>query len=134
MTLVPEWKQIDSDPAWIEWLDTTPEFAEDTYRELASKAISKGDARKIANLVAKWRGPQVAPVSQPSDARAELQRQVTPSSTKASAPPPQGGKIWTRAEYEAAMDVRNVQKFGQKESDRLEAEANAAVADGRVRW
>ena len=137
MNLVPDWKQIDADPNWIAWLDTTPEFAEDTYRELASKAIAKGDAQKIANLVTKWRGPQEAapqaPV-QPSQAQAELRRQVAPSTAKSSNPPPQGGKVWSMAEYEAAMDVRNVRRLGQKEADRLEAEANLAVAEGRVRW
>jgi hypothetical protein len=136
MNLVPDWKQIDADPNWIAWLDTSPEFAEDTYRELASKAIAKGDAQKIANLVAKWRGPQApSPTpAQPSVAQAELRRQVAPSTARASDAPPQGGKIWTLADYEAAMDVRNVSRLGKKESDRLEAEANLAVAEGRVRW
>ncbi len=136
MNLVPDWKAVDSDPAWIDWLDTTPEFAEDTYRTLAAKAIQRGDAQKIANLVARWRGPnqtQQAPARSPA-VQSELQRQVTPSTQRSSTPPPQGGKVWSVEEYKAAMDVRNVQKFGQKEADRLEAEANQAVADGRVRW
>jgi len=133
MSLVPDWQEIDSNPLWIEWLDTTPEFAEDTYRELANKAIQRGDARKIANLVSAWRGPQQPAVQKP-DPQAELQRQVAPSSSKSSSTPPQTAKLWTRDEYEAAMDPRNVQRMGQKEADRLESEANQAVAEGRVRW
>lgn len=135
MTLVPDWRQVDSDPSWIQWLDTTPEFAEDTYRELASKAIAKGDAQKVAKLVALWKGPQAVPTPQPQpDPQAELRRQVAPSSTKSNQPTLPAGKIWTRQEYEAAMDVRNVQRLGPKEAERLEADANKAVAEGRVRW
>lgn len=134
MTLVPDWKQIDDSPEWRAWLDTTPEFAEDTYRDLATKAIYKGDAQKIANLVKLFRGPAPqAPVAPPA-VNPELLRQVAPSTSRASAPAPQAGKVWSAAEYSAAMDVRNVQRFGQAEADRLEAEATQAVAEGRVRW
>lgn len=133
MSLIPDWTTIDSDPSWIEFLDTTPEFAEDTYRELASKAIAKGDAHKIAKLVSLWRGPSPQSTPKP-DMQAELQRQVTPSVSKSSSNTPQSAKIWSRAEYEAAMDPRNVQRLGQKEADRLEADANSAVDEGRVRW
>lgn len=134
-TFVPDWDAIDNNPDWWEFLNTTPEFAEDSYRELATKAIAKGDATKIANLVKLWRGhaaPQ--PVVTPATPKPDLQRQVTPSTSRASAPVPQTGKIWTKAEYEAAMDVRNISRVGAAEADRLVAEATQAVAEGRVRW
>ena len=137
MSLVPDWDAVDQDPEWIEFLDTTPEFAEVTYRALAKTAIQKGDAQKVAKLVAIWRGPQVAAPPAPTQrqtSQAELQRQVTPSTTKAGTTAPQGERIWSREEYEQAMDVRNGQRMGQKEADRLEADANRAVAEGRVRW
>lgn len=134
---VPDWAAVDNDPEWRDWLDTTPRFSKRTYRQLATEAIAEGDVQAIAELVATWRGvapaaPASAPVPSP---QAELQRQVTPSSSRSNTPPPQqSGKIWTRQEYEAAMDVRNVQRLGQKEADRLEADATRAVAEGRVRW
>lgn len=134
MTLVPDWKSVDADPAWIDWLDTTPEFSMDTYRSMASRAISMGDAQKIASLVKQFRGPQAALPAPPPAVNPELLRQVSPSTSRASPPPPQTGRIWSAAEYQSAMDVRNVQRFGKVESDRLEAEANHAVAEGRVRW
>lgn len=136
-TMVPDWDVVDADPSWIQWLDSTPEWAEDTYRELASKAISKGDAAKVAKLVDLWRGPMQAPAPAPTAAPAvnpELQRQVQPSSSKASSSPMPAGKIWSKGDYEAAYDVRNVRRFGQAEADRLIAEADLAVAEGRVRW
>lgn len=140
MSLVPDWKAVDANPQWVAWLDTKPKFSLRTYRELAGDAIVAGNAAAIAELVATWRGPQAAPEipspapSQQDLAQAELQRQVAPSSSRASNPAPQQGRIWSRQEYEAAMDVRNVQRLGQKEANRLEAEANQAQAEGRVRW
>lgn len=133
MNLVPDWKQIDADPRWIEWLDSTPDFAEDTYRELAIKAIQRGDALKVAKLVELWRGPQQTASAKPA-INPELQRQVAPSTSKASAPTQQAERIWSKADYEAAYDVRNAQKLGTAEADRLIAEADRAVAEGRVRW
>lgn len=135
-TLVPDWKQLDADPRWIDFLDTTPDFSESTYRQLASDAIQKGNAQKIARLVATWKTTfGVPPQAQPRpDPQAELQRQVAPNTAKTGTSVPIGGKIWSKGEYEQAMDVRNVQRYGPVEAARLEADANQAVADGRVRW
>lgn len=134
-TFVPDWATVDQDPSWIEFLDTTPDFAEDTYRVLASKAIQKGDAQKVARLVELWRGPKIEAVpTTPATPKPDLQRQVTPSSSRASTPTPPAGKIWSRADYEAAMDPRNISRLGAVKADQLMAEATAAVAEGRVRW
>lgn len=141
-THVPDWDAIDNDPSWWEFLNTTPEFAEDSYRELAARAIQKGDATKIANLVKLWRGPVVAPVppvppatpTPPAAPKPELQRQVAPSTSRASAPVQPTGQIWTRADYEAAMDVRNIQRLGAAKTEKLVNAANLAVAEGRIHW
>jgi hypothetical protein len=131
--LVPDWKTLDVDPAWIEFLNTTPDFTTETYRDLAAKAIQAGDHNKVAKLVDIWRGPkQAEPVKQPVNP--ELQRQVVPSTVKASSSLPATGKIWSKEEYEAAYDVRNVTRYGQKKADEMSAEADRAVAEGRVRW
>lgn len=138
MSLVPDWPVIDADESWFAFLDTTPEFSDATYRELAGRAIQKGDAQKIANLVGVWRKAVGRFPAQPQPSRpnpqAELQRQVAPNTAKTGTSAPAGERIWSRDDYEAAMDHRNVRRLGQAEADRLEAEANRAVAEGRVRW
>lgn len=132
--LVPDWDTIDQDPEWIAFLDSTPEFTTETYRELAIKAIQAGQPEKIAKLVEIWRGPQ-KPVNQaPKQSPAELQRQVQPSTVKAAAPATPQGKIYTRAEYEALLDPRNIQRYGAKKAAEMAAEADRAVAEGRVMW
>ena len=141
ITLVPDWKQIDTDPRWIEWLDTAPVFSEASYRDLAGQAIAKGNAQKVATLVEVWKketgltAPETPQPTRQQQVKAELTRQVTPNTAKAgTTPSPTTEKIWSKEEFEAAMDVRNTARLGQKEADRLEAEANRAVAEGRVRW
>lgn len=144
--LVPEWPAIDASPQWIAWLDTAPDYTEVTYRQLASQAIEKGKPDKIAKLVETWRkesgqvaypggnGAQPpAPAPNPMPAQPSLSSQVAPSTVK-SGSAPVSRKILTRADYEAMYDVRNVQRYGEKEAARLIAEADAAVAEGRVQW
>lgn len=134
--MVPDWLAIDSSPSWIQWLDTSPDYTESTYRELASQAIAKGKPEKVAKLVDTWKAatgygqqqsqPQAPP--QPS-----LSSQVAPSTVRSGAAPV-ARKVLSRADYEAMYDVRNVQRYGDKEAARLIAEADAAVAEGRVQW
>jgi len=139
--LVPDWPQVDQDPTWISWLDTTPEYAAATYRELAGQAISKGNAQKIAKLVDTWKkesgrqqpAPQPAQATPARPQQSELERQVAPSTVR-SGSSPSAQKILTRADYEALYDVRNVQRYGEKEAARMIAEADLAVAENRVRW
>lgn len=132
--LVPDWAQVDQNPAWIAWLDSSPEYSEDTYRTLASKAISKGNSQKVAKLVDTWRGAQPSQPTKPQRAQqSELERQVAPSTVRGN-PAPVAGKVYSRQEYEALYDVRNPQRYGDKQANAMIAEADVAVAEGRVRW
>ena len=66
--------------------------------------------------------------------RQELERQVAPAKATASAPTAPAGKIWTRAEFERAYDPRNIRDMGQAKADALVAQAEQALAEGRVQW
>ena len=136
--LVPDWTAVDQDPAWIAWLETSPEFATNSYREIAMGAIQRGNASKVAKLVETWKkeaGRAQPPLpSVPSrQQQSELERQVAPSTVR-SASTPAGQKILSRVEYEALYDVRNVQRYGEKRAAEMIAEADLAVAENRVRW
>lgn len=135
-TLVPDWKSVDIDPEWISFLNTSPDFTTETYRELAGKAIAAGEAEKVAKLVAIWRGTkpvEPAPEPTPKQPHPDLQRQVAPSTAK-SFTPPASPKIWTGAEYEAIYSPQAVTKYPAKELEALQAELQVALAEGRVRW
>lgn len=141
--LLPDWSVVDADPAWVAWLDTAPEYSEVTYRDLAGQAIAKRKPEKIVKMVETWRResspapatPQPAPRAPQAPSSPELARQVAPSTVKGNAPSTPGDKrVLTRSEYENLYDVRNVQRYGDVEANRMIAEADAAVAENRVRW
>lgn len=135
MNLVPDWPVIDADPRWISWLDTAPPFAEETYRALAGKAIARGKPDKIAKLVETWKKETGAPPVEPprTSKQHELSSQVAPSTTRVTSTPV-AERLWTKSDYEAAYDVRNVQRFGPEKAAQMAADADRAVAEGRVRW
>lgn len=135
--LVPDLRAVEQDPRWAEWLDTTPDFSTLTYREIAMAAINRGDAEKVASLMGVWKSslaPQPAAAQTKRTPKAELAAQVAPKVSGASVPEPTAARIWTKAEYEAAYDPRNYRLLGQERADQLQAEADRAVAEGRVRF
>lgn len=134
-TAIPDWNQIDSDPRWVEWLNTRAPFAVKTYRELAGEAIQAGQIEPIVELVKAWK--QAAGIAQAqqqqSKSQQELERQVAPSKQNASQTPA-GKKIYTREEYERAYDPRTLKDMSDADVDKLHAELDLAVAEGRVRF
>jgi hypothetical protein len=133
---IPDWTSVDSDPRWIEWLNLTPPFALKSYRELASDAIQAGQAGPIVELVKAWKqqaGIATANATQANN-KQELARQVAPTK-QAGSQVPQGKKIWTAAEYERVFDPRLLGgEMSEAEIEALQAEADLAVQEGRVKW
>jgi hypothetical protein len=75
-----------------------------------------------------------APEPAPAPAKQELQRQVAPSKSSASAPTANTKRTYTGAEYQVESNrlMRLMQKGALDEANRLEAELNAALVEGRV--
>lgn len=130
-SLVPDWDVVDNDPKWIEFLNSTPEFTTETYRDLAVKAIQAGDATKIANLVKIWRGNSAS--TETKSAASELKRQVSPSTTKAAVTPTTQ-KIWTGKDYAYIFSRKAEQELDPKTLAAKQAEAQLALAEGRIQW
>jgi hypothetical protein len=134
---VPDWKTVDTDPQWIEFLNTTPDFTTKTYRELAAEAIQAGDHSKIVNLVKKWR-PEDTPNNLPAPKPArtvhpDLQRQVAPSTARSTVTP-QTAKIWSASEYEQVFNPAATRGMPEKQLAAMQLDAQQALAEGRVRW
>lgn len=134
-TAVPDWDTVDAAPQWIAFLDTTPPGSLKTYRELAGEAIGQFQVAPVVSLVELWKtqSGQVQAAQKQASRQQELQRQIAPTTTKASSAPA-GEKVWTRADYEYAYDPRRVRDTKADALLALQAEADRAVAEGRVRW
>lgn len=134
---IPDWQQVDSNPEWIDFLATKAPFSVKTYRELALEAIGAYDVSAIVELVDHWKDK--SGIKQREDAKnqrqQELQSQAQPNNKKASSVPADTkGRIWTAKEYENAFDPRLTRTMSDADVNALQAEAERAYVENRVRW
>ena len=132
---VPDWQEVDKDDRWLAWLaeyDPIVGAPRQTALNTAGEAL---DAGRVIALFNQWKALNVVPQQQAtSQAQAELQRQVAPSKSKATTAKPVTEKIWSSEEYERAFDPRLRATMSNDEVAKLQAEADRAAAEGRVRW
>lgn len=131
----PDYESTNASPGFLSWLGEVDELSGVTRQQLLDAAAQRLDADRVANIFAtynKLTGKQVNQ-QQRQDNRRELERSIGPSATPNSAAPAPTGKGWTLAQYEAALDPRNIMKMGRAQADALYAEAEQALAEGRVR-
>jgi hypothetical protein len=132
---VPDWSAIDKDQRWIDFLETRPSFSRRTYRDLATDAIAAGDPTPIVEMVKIWKqAAGIADPAKPNTTTKELQSQTAPPKATAATPAPPAQKLWTGTEYTEAYDVRLSRTMSEAEIEKLQAEAEQALADGRVDW
>lgn len=137
---VPDFEVVNQDPRWFQYLDSRIPGTRNTYRSAATAAVESHDAGALVEIITNWKAlvtPKAVDASTPapSRAQAELQRQVAPSTNKTNTPTEtQTGRIWSGAEYAAALDPRNLQRLSSSEYADQIAEAEQALAEGRVQW
>lgn len=128
--LVPDWETVNSDERWLAWLsEVDPIYG--VPRQSALDAAHKAmDPRRVANVFNAYK------TQHPPKAAQSMSNQVTPSGAAAPAP--------TAAPAKPILSEKFITKFYQdvalsryagrdKEMQRIEAEINSAIAEGRVR-
>ncbi|MFZ1539683.1 MAG: hypothetical protein WAT23_20160 [Chromatiaceae bacterium] len=133
---VPDFKQVNSDPAWFEWLDEFDPLIRGPRRLVAQAAHNQGDVESIkayVELFKQSRGTPPAPAPK-VDRQQELQRQVQPSRASASVPHSGAKKTFTLGEADALFNrIQHLTAQGRiDEAKRLDAEISAAYAEGRI--
>lgn len=134
---VPDWEQVNGDQRFLEWLGVTDEMTGVARQAYLDDAANRMDLPRVAAIFNAFKqtvapAPQAAPQNQAR--KQELERQVAPSKSKASTPTESGKRIWSRAEYERAMDPRYNKHLSKEQAAELEAELDLAVAEGRVQF
>lgn len=125
---VPNWEAINVDERFLAWLaEPVSEFSDETRHAALNRAVTKGDAAKAAAIFLKFTGGDAPPPP-----ASTLQQQATPPKSGSATPRPTPKKIWTLKEYQDAWDHRMYQKKPAEEVDALRAEADLALAEGRV--
>lgn len=131
---IPDFADIDADPRWIAWLDSISPDIRAPRRLLAEQAYKNGDIEGVVHYVNLFRST-LEPAAKPDKRQSELNRQVAPSraaSGNASVTPQ--GKQYTMGQWGALYDTvaKLYAKGSGDEAQKLEAELNAAMTQGRV--
>jgi hypothetical protein len=134
---VPDWEAINTNQDWLTWLTEFDPFAGVTRQVALDEAARSMDARRTSAIFQAWKNTQTlaaAPAAQTNTAKRELERQAAPQKSKGStATVNPADKIWTVAEYQAAFDPRLAQTSSPEEAARMQADADKAWDEGRIR-
>jgi hypothetical protein len=139
---VPDWKDINSDPDFLEWLATIHPLVGAQYQAILANAQQQLNAQQVVAVFNEWKklsgAQQTTTASDQADqTRRELESLAAPATSRATQPaaaPQSDKRIWTGAEYAAAYDPRAAKSKPIAEVEALRKAADLAVAEGRVRW
>lgn len=133
--LVPDYRDVNTDPRWLAWLGEVDQLTGLTRQKYLDNAAASRDAARTATIFKTFKAslPQVPVAETPAQ---ELQRQVAPSRSSASAAPAAdtaATRVWTSKELDTFYKQVRLREIGPKDAERIEAEINRAMAEGRVR-
>ena len=132
--MVPDFQDVNADPRWINWLNEVDPLLRAPRKSVAQEAFNHGDAEAVAHYIGMFKA-SIAPAEQPSDKAAELEKQIQPKRSAATAPVSQQAKTYTDAQIQKMFQKSvELSSRGQRdEAMKLEAEIDAAYREGRVR-
>ena len=117
--------------------DKRAKGAAKTYRQLAQEAIIAGNAEAVAELVEVWKEVSGinAEVAKQDKKQKELESQAQPGRSKATgdALKAEAGRIWTWKEYERVFSPNISREYTPAQIAQLQADAEAAYLEGRIR-
>ena len=135
-TKVPDYEELNVDEGFIAWLEEADPLSGQARQEYLNSAFKGFDVERTAQLFNAYKAT-VAPSAPPAKTiNRDLQRQVTPSTSKVTGPtePQQDTRIWKQSEIaEFYADITKGKYKGEAaEQARIEAQIDQAVAEGRV--
>lgn len=127
---VPNYQQINSEAAFLQFLSTFNPQTGKQHQQALSQAQQSLDAKGVADVFKLYLN-QAKPTQQQRQVPDE---QVEPRTTKAApTPQAQGGKLWTGADITQFYRDKTAGRYSADEAQRLEADIFAAQREGRVR-
>jgi hypothetical protein len=139
-TAVPGWRDIDTNPAWLGWLqeyDPLLGAPRQAALDQAANSHDVGRATYLFNLFKESQRPTAATangfsVGTPHPSRAQLE-QVTPRPTgNATASPMAQARFYSQAEIQKLLDPRYLRQFPREQQVAIERDIDLAVAEGRI--
>lgn len=142
---VPNWKNQNVDPGFLNWLQSADEFSGVSRHQLLQHAVSNSDVERAAKFFLAYTA-EVSPeapaeepeqVEQPTEQpskRSKVEKFVTPGKARSSAPKVDTGskRMWSRTEIAKFYDDKMAGRISQKEFEALERDIFAAQHEGRI--
>ena len=132
--MVPDFQDVNADPRWINWLNEVDPLLRAPRKSVAQEAFNRADAEAVAHYVGMFKS-SIAPVEPVNDKAAELEKQIQPKRSAATAPVSQQAKTYTDSQIQKMFQKSvELSSRGQRdEAMKLEAEIDAAYREGRVK-
>lgn len=131
---IPNWRDIDKDPAWLGWLEEYDPMLGAPRQAAVNQAVKERDAMRAIHLFNTFLGTRrPASASAPAQLSRALQEQVTPrpagNASVASAPQ---ARIYTQADIAKLLDPRHFNRLPREQQIALERDIDLAYEEGRI--
>ena len=137
---IPTWEQVQATAECQEFLTTRVPGTRATWDQALKQAAAERDVDAVVEVFDVFfeKHPALNPKAKQqhaATAKQELNRQVAPGKSTATATPTQGKRTYSQQEFSTEYDrVTTLFRSGQRdEASRLEKELDAALSEGRVR-
>ena len=134
-TSVPDWREVDQRPDWLEWLGQHDPLLGSVRQAVLDQATKARDASRVAALFNAFKATLPAPApAAAAQGPDTVQQQVAPRSQQATPAQPSAQKrLYTEADLQALYSANRRGEFKREEWAQISAEIDLAVAEGRVR-
>lgn len=135
---VPQWKDINNDPAFQAWLLEVDPLSGITRQTILEDAQNGLDVRRVGNFFKSWleiTGQATAQNTRRNVSASELERQVAPGKGRnTGAPTNSNGKMYSPEDIREFFNAVREGKYKGREAerDRIERDIFAAQRDGRI--
>ena len=124
-TAVPNWREVNQDPRWFQWLNSPEPYSGYRRQDLLNDATAKGDAGRVIVIFKGFiaaAGGQPAPSSRPAS--------VLPASYPAQS---SRGRIYSREDITRMAALHRRKAISDEEYAKWENEFIRAANEGRVK-
>lgn len=142
-TLIPGWRPVNDDPAFLQWLQEKDGFSGKAKQELLASAHEALDAGRVAAIFSAYKpelrtAPPAAPAPQTPPAapspHIDPATLAAPPTAPAAPPPaqPPTGRIWKQSEVDKLYDDKQKGRISQQLFEQEERDYMKALSEGRV--
>jgi len=126
--VVPNWREINTEPKFLEWLQTTDPMTDLSYQDYLNHAADTLDSQKAINIFKTYNESTIQPQVQQD----MVERQVQPATTSMATTPTVQKQQYTRRDIKTFYKNAATGVYTKAQKDAIEADIFAAQNEGRI--